>query len=121
VVFVVVAIPVFAVTEIVRRGLRSQLRSTGGFGLLLADSIGNLGGVVVQILVSLGLLNSTRVQGLRVIAFVTTGYIAYEFVQPILPRGTFDWNDVVGTLVGGLCIALPLALLIFRLAPEESD
>ena len=120
-VFLGAAIPALVLTEAVRRGLRPSLRPDDGFALTLANSIGNLGGVVVQILVSLALLNPTRVQAVRVIAFIVTGYVAYEFLQPVLPRGTFDGNDILATLIGGVLIALPLVLVIFRVLPEADD
>ena len=53
-VFLAISVVAFVLTEIVRRGLRPGLRSTGGIGLTLTNSIGNLGGVVVQILVEPG-------------------------------------------------------------------
>jgi len=118
--FLAMSVAGFVVTEVVRRGLRPGLRGDGGLPLVLANSIGNLGGVVVQIFFGLALLNPTRTQALRVVAFMTCGYIAYEFLQPVLPRGTFDWHDVYGTLVGGLVIAVPLVLLLWRLLPEDS-
>ena len=121
VVFVVLAIVAFVLTEVIRRGLRPGLRSTGGVALTVANSIGNLGGVVVQIMLSLALLNSSRIQALRVIGFIVTGYIAYEFLQPVLPRGTFDWNDVVATAIGGLLVAVPVVLIVFRSMPDDGS
>jgi glycopeptide antibiotics resistance protein len=38
------------------------------------------------------------------------GLIVYEFLQPFLVHGVFDWTDVNGTLLGGL-IALQLYAL----------
>jgi hypothetical protein len=120
-VFLAISVVAFVLTEIVRRGLRPGLRSTGGIGLTLANSIGNLGGVVVQILFSLAILNSSRIQALRVIGFIVSGYIVYEFLQPVLPRGTFDWNDVAATLLGGVFIALPIVLVVFRVLPDDGS
>ena len=119
--FLLAAVPTFVVTEVVRRGLRPGLQSEGGVPLTIANSIGNLGGVVVQILLSLAIINPTRRQAIAVVGFITTGYVAYEFLQPILPKGTFDWNDVIATLVGGLVIALPLVLIACRVHPEDGD
>jgi hypothetical protein len=68
----------------------------------LADSIGNLGGIVVQIFFALSILNPPKKKGPRIIGFMVIGYILYEVLQPVLPRGVFDWKDVSGTLVGGL-------------------
>jgi len=79
----------------------------------IADSIGNWGGIVVQIFFGLAIINSSFKQGFRVIAVATGGYILYEFAQPYLPKGTFDWLDVYGTLIGGV-IALALFFLIHK-------
>jgi hypothetical protein len=67
----------------------------------LADSIGNLGGILVQTFIGMTLLNPSRKQGLRLILLFIVGYIVYEILQPFLPRGTFDWMDIYGTLLGG--------------------
>ena len=79
----------------------------------IADSIGNWGGIVVQIFFGLAIINSSFKQGFSVIAVATGGYILYEFAQPYLPKGTFDWLDVYGTLAGGV-IALALFVLIHK-------
>ncbi len=80
----------------------------------IADSIGNWGGIVVQIFFGLAIINSSFKQGFSVIAVATGGYILYEFAQPYLPKGTFDWLDVYGTLAGGV-IAVALFFLIHKL------
>lgn len=76
----------------------------------LADSVGNWGGILVQIFFGLALINTTYNKGFRVIGFFVVGYIVYEFLQPVLPKGTFDWLDIYGTLIGG---ALGLLLYVF--------
>ena len=80
----------------------------------IADSIGNSGGIIVQIFFMLAILNSSRKKVFRIIGFVVVGYILYEIIQPYLPRGVFDWKDIYGTLVGGV-IALLIFLLINKL------
>jgi len=84
----------------------------------IADSIGNWGGIVVQIFFGLAIINSSFKQGFSVIAVATGGYILYEFAQPYLPKGTFDWLDVYGTLAGGI-IALTLFFLIHKLTKKN--
>lgn len=84
----------------------------------IADSIGNWGGIVVQIFFGLAIINSSFKQGFSVIAVATGGYILYEFAQPYLPKGTFDWLDVYGTLAGGI-IALALFFLIHKLTKQN--
>ena len=68
----------------------------------IADSIGNSGGILVQIFFGLAILNPSRKKGLRLIVFFILGYILYEFAQLILPKGVFDWQDIYGTLIGGV-------------------
>ena len=77
----------------------------------IADSIGNSGGIIVQIFFGLLIFNSPRAEGLRLIVFLTLGYILYEFVQPYLPRGVFDWKDVYATLIGGVAGTVIFLLL----------
>ena len=63
---------------------------------------------------TLAILNSRGRKAFNVVGFLAGGYIAYEILQPYLPRGVFDWKDIYGTIIGGL-VALVL-LLLMRLA-----
>jgi len=101
----------FALTEAGRYIYRPWIYENNFNDFGIADSMGNLGGIVVQIFFGLAILNPMIKKGLRLIAFFVVGYIAYEFAQPYLPKGTFDWKDVYGTLFGGI-FALLLFLLI---------
>ena len=91
----------FFMTEIGRHFYRPIIyqNEINDFGL--ADSIGNVGGIVVQVFFGLVLMNSNLIQGFKLIGFFVMGYIFYEILQPILPKGTFDWKDVYGTILGG--------------------
>ncbi len=80
----------------------------------LADSIGNLGGIIAQIYLGLTILNPPLKKALRIILLFVTGYIIYEFAQPYLPKGVFDWKDVYATLIGG-AIAVIWLLVIPRI------
>lgn len=113
VVYLVVAILSFLGTEFGRFVYRPFIYENiiNDFGL--ADSVGNWGGIVVQIFFGLILLNPPYKKGFRLIGFFVTGYIVYEFLQPILPKGTFDWQDIFGTLIGGV-FGLFLYLIINR-------
>jgi hypothetical protein len=77
----------------------------------IADSIGNLGGIIVQIFFGITILNPPGSKGIRLIIFFSLGYIIYEIVQPYLPKGVFDWRDIYGTIIGGV-IGLAIFLMI---------
>lgn len=115
-VFLLIGAAAFLVTEFGRFTCRRYVRenSINDFGL--TDSIGNFGGIVVQIFLGLAIMNSTRKQSYRLAVFFSVGYVVYEFAQPILPRGVFDWNDVFGTVIGFLISVLVISL-IWRVAP----
>jgi len=115
--FLCVSVLAFIVTELGRHVYRPYVRANAIHDLGLADSIGNLGGIVVQIFLTLAVMNPTRKQSYRLAAFLSVGYIVYEFVQPILPRGTFDWKDVIGTLMG-FCISTLILLVIWQRFPD---
>jgi hypothetical protein len=91
----------FGITEFGRKIYRPYIYSHNMNDFGLADSIGNLGGILVQTFIGMTLLNPSRKQGLRLILLFIVGYIVYEILQPFLPRGTFDWMDIYGTLLGG--------------------
>jgi uncharacterized membrane protein len=110
-VFLLVAAFAFALTEFGRFVYRPYIRRGGIDDFGLADSIGNLGGIVVQIFFTIAVVNATRVQSYRLAVFLSAGYIAYEFLQPVLPKGVFDWLDVYGTLAGLACSVLLLWML----------
>ena len=92
----------FILTEIGRFHYRPYIYENNINDLGLADSMGNLGGIIVQIFFGLAILNSPKKQGYRIIAFFVIGYIVYEIVQPMLPKGVFDWKDIYGTVFGGV-------------------
>jgi uncharacterized membrane protein YccC len=69
-----------------------------------------LGGIVVQIFFGLAVLNPNRRQSYRLATFFSVGYVVYEFLQPYLPKGVFDWKDVYGTVIGFAVSVLLLAL-----------
>jgi len=102
VIYVVALILAFVVTEIGRHVYRPIIYQNDINDFGLADSIGNMGGIIAQIFLGLALMNPNLKQGFRVIGFLIIGYIFYEIVQPILPKGTFDWKDVFGTILGGV-------------------
>ena len=92
----------FALTELGRYVYRPYVYRTGLSDFGIADTVGNSLGVVTQIFLMLAVMHSNWRQGLRVIAFVVCGYVAYECLQAILPKRTFDVKDVMATVVGGV-------------------
>ena len=120
-VFLLIGAAAFIVTEIGRFPLRRFVRANNIDDFGLTGSIGNFGGIVVQIFLGLAIMNATRRQSYRLAAFFSVGYVVYEFAQPVLPRGVFDWNDVFGTIIGFLVSVLVLSL-IWRVVPlAEAD
>lgn len=114
--FLLIGAAAFAVTEFGRFICRPYVQEKGINDFGLTDSIGNFGGIVVQIFLGLALMNATRRQSYRLATFFIVGYVLYEFAQPVLPRGVFDWNDVYGTIIGFLFSVLVLTLM-WRLMP----
>ena len=109
--YVVVFVCAFILTELGRFVYRPYAYRVGLDDFGLADTMGNSLGVVTQIFCLLAVMHSNWRQGLKVIAFAVCGYIAYECLQTILPKGTFDVKDVIATAVGGA-----IALVILWLA-----
>lgn len=103
----------FLITELFRLRLRPIFRSLEINDFGFTDTIGNSGGILVQIFLSLAIINPTRSQSIRLAAFYTAGYILYEFAQPYLSKGTFDWYDVLATGVGYL-ISIMLLYLTWK-------
>ena len=117
-VYAAVAVGAFLLTEAGRNIYRPYIYETGINDFGIADSMGNLGGIVVQVFASLAILNSRRTKAFNVIGFLVTGYVLYEIVQPYLPRGVFDWKDIYGTIIGGIVSAL-LVLLLRLVVPRN--
>ena len=109
--YAMIAVVAFFVTEAGRSVYRPYIYENGINDLGIADSMGNLGGIVVQIFLSLAILNSQKKKAFNVIGFLVAGYIVYEIAQPYLPRGVFDWKDIYGTIIGGVFSVLVLVLL----------
>ena len=109
--YAVTAVVAFFLTEAGRFIYRPYIYRNGINDFGIADSMGNLGGIVVQIFFSLAILNSQKKKAFNVIGFLVAGYILYEIVQPYLPKGVFDWKDIFGTIIGGVVSVLVLLLL----------
>ena len=111
--FLLIGSMAFAATEFGRFICRPYVRSHAINDFGITDSIGNLGGILVMIFLGCAALNPTRSQSFRLAAFYSVGFVVYEFFQPILPKGVFDWMDVIGTGIGYL-ISLPILAAVWR-------
>ncbi len=109
--YVVIAIIALVMTELGRNVYRPYVYENKIDDFGIADSIGNLGGIVVQLFFTLAILNSPKQKSIRVYLFIMGGYIVYECLQPYLPKGVFDWKDVYGTLIGGGISVLILSII----------
>ncbi|MCP4571724.1 MAG: hypothetical protein GY838_05175 [bacterium] len=112
-VFLLLGAGAFAVTEFGRHVLRPLVREHGVDDLGITDSIGNGGGILVQIFLAFAVINPDRRRSFILATVFAAGYIIYEFLQPHLPKGVFDWKDVWGTIIGYV-IALPVLALVWR-------
>jgi hypothetical protein len=109
--YAMIAVVAFFLTEAGRSIYRPYIYRNGINDFGIADSVGNLGGIVVQVFFSLAILNSQKRKAFNVIGFLVAGYILYEIVQPYLPKGVFDWKDISGTVIGGFVSVIFLLLL----------
>lgn len=109
--YAVTAVVAFFLTEAGRFIYRPYIYRNGINDFGIADSMGNLGGIVVQVFFSLAILNSQKKKAYNVVGFLVAGYILYEIAQPYLPKGVFDWNDIYGTIIGGFVSVMFLLLL----------
>ena len=111
IVYLITFILSFLLTEFGRFIYRPLIyeNSINDYGV--ADSIGNSGGILVQIFFGLAIFNSSKKKGFRLIGFFVIGYIFYEIIQPYLPRGVFDWKDIYETLIGGAIGSILFALI----------
>lgn len=117
--FVLVATCAFGITECGRLLYRPYVYEHGISDFGLADSMGNLGGIIVQIFFGLAIFNSTRRQSYRLAVFFSGGYILYEFLQRYLQKSVFDWLDIYGTLIG-FAISVALLKVFWRMAKPGS-
>ncbi len=109
--YLLTAIIMFLVTEAGRYIYRPFIYENKINDYGLADSIGNLGGTIVQIFFFLAIVNSPKKKGFNLIIFAVLAYVIYEFAQPYLPKGVFDWKDIYGTLIGGVISFIVLIIL----------
>lgn len=117
--FLIVAVLAYVLTELGRFELRPYVQETGFNDFGISRIIGNGGGILVQIFLALAIINPRPKRSYYLALFFIGGYILYEFAQPFLPKGTFDWNDILATVVGG-AIGIGILKLIWNRIPPEN-
>jgi hypothetical protein len=111
IIYLVIAVFAFLITEAGRNIYRPFIYENAINDFGIADSIGNSGGIIVQIFFMLAIINSPKNKVIRVIGFITIGYIIYEILQPYLPKGVFDLKDIYGTFIGGIISIIILFII----------
>lgn len=106
--YILLAIAFFFITETLRGIYRPYIYTNDINDFGFADTIGNLGGIIVQIFFSLAIVNAEIKKSFIIITLLIIAYIVYEIMQPILPKGVYDIKDIYATLIGGA-----IAILIF--------
>jgi len=120
IIYFVIFLISFGLTEIGRYMYRPFIYENNINDYGIADSMGNSGGIIVQLFFGLLIFNSSKIKGLRLISFFIIGYILYEIAQLFLPKGVFDWKDIYGTIIGGL-IGMLLFLLIHKVIKKNKN
>jgi glycopeptide antibiotics resistance protein len=118
IIYFVIFLISFGLTEIGRYMYRPFIYENNINDYGIADSMGNSGGIIVQLFFGLLIFNSSKIKGLRLISFFIIGYIFYEIAQLFLPKGVFDWKDIYGTIIGGL-IGFLVFLLIHKVIKKN--
>jgi hypothetical protein len=90
----------------------------------LADSLPSLGGTITGTLLLTGVFARGRNAAGRTALGIGGGSLLYEFLQPTLRTGIFDWTDVLfvllGTGIGWLAVKAILGDLTALLRPNPS-
>jgi hypothetical protein len=115
-----VAVAAFALTEIGRDIYRPYVygHNVNDFGI--ADTMGNHLGTVAIVFFTLAVSHAGRRDGLVMMAVIVPGLVLYELVQGLMRDSTFDWRDVVATLIGG-AISILIYLAIHRAEQGAKD
>ncbi|MCU4175238.1 VanZ family protein [Carboxylicivirga sp. N1Y90] len=118
VLYAIIAFICYVITEMGRFIYRPYIYSNNISDYGLADTIGNLGGIIVQIFFMAAVFNSKDKKRWNLIAFLCAGYILYELAQEYLPKGVCDIKDIIATLIGGI-IAVFIFLIIKKVLPGK--
>ena len=113
----------FLITEAMRSLYRPWIYSHGYADFHLADTIGSSGGAITAVLV-LPALVCRKNKGPAVLPTsigVGVGQIVYEFLQPWVKTGLFDWYDVIAAAVGGGIGVLIVSLVLRRNSENRAN
>jgi glycopeptide antibiotics resistance protein len=117
-VYFLIFVVAFALTEIGREVYRPYIYENGISDFGAADTVGNFFGTITQVYFMLFLLNPTYKNGLWFFLFFVIGYSIYEIAQLFMEGSYFDWKDILATILAG-GIALLLYQQIFRRRADE--
>jgi hypothetical protein len=113
----IIALVIFAVafilTEIGRDIYRPFVYANDLNDFGIANTIGNFLGSITIIFLTIAVAHSDYREGQLIIGIVTIGLILYEFSQPFIAGSTFDWEDMIATLFGGV-----ISLALQRMLPK---
>jgi hypothetical protein len=115
-----VAATAFALTEIGRDIYRPYVysRDLNDFGI--ADTMGNHLGTVAIVFFTLAISHAGPQDGLLMMAVIVPGLVLYEFAQELMRDSTFDWRDVLATLIGG-AISILIYMAIHKAGQGAKD
>ena len=106
-----IALIALGATEYSTQVYRAYIYRHDIFDFGLADTAGNLFGVIALIHFALFLSHADGVRARFWIGTQAMGMIVYEFTQPLFPWGTFDPMDILATVIGcGIAFLLNLGL-----------
>lgn len=99
------------ITVAVQLGFRSFLFKKYGNDSIIAGCIPNFIAVVLISLIFNLVKNGKKdTSPLKVSLMGTTAMVFYESVQPFIQGRTFDWFDIIASLIGGLFVYIILSV-----------
>jgi hypothetical protein len=105
---VVAGVAVLVLTEYGKSSYRPYAWAHNLRDLGLAEGLPSLGGTITAMLLLTGLLSRRENGAVPTALCIAGGCLAYEFLQPVLRTGVFDWTDVLfvlmGTAIGWLAV-----------------
>ena len=100
-------------------GFRAYLYKQHGASALIAGSLPNFVAVVLlSLLFVLRRDGEKNSSSLKLVAMAVAAMVLYELVQPLIDGRTFDFNDIIASVMGGVFIYLLLALVDY-LKPQR--